>query len=74
MSTTVAKGMSREPNSMVDRKRLLTGLAAARSRTCVLIQGPAGSGKTTLAFQWRVRVISYGYDFAPMAIDASDGC
>ena len=70
---TAAASTSREkPNVAVERKHLLTRLASARHRTCVLIQGPAGSGKTTVASQWRVQAISYGYDFAPVTVAPGD--
>ena len=68
MSTKVTPSMSRESNVMVKRKSLLARLAAARHRTCALIQGAAGSGNTTLAFKWRIRAISYGYDCAPVTV------
>src|SRR6266850_1994608 len=73
MSVTVAAHTNRvEPNAAVERKELLTRLAAARHWACSLIQGPAGSGKTTLALQWRVQAISYGYDFAPVTVASGD--
>lgn len=56
----------------IERTRLLKRLADARHHTCVLIQGPAGSGKTTLASQWRAQVLSYGYDFAAVTVSSGD--
>jgi LuxR family maltose regulon positive regulatory protein len=70
--TLAASTIRIESNGAVERKQLLTRLAAARHRTCVLIQGPAGSGKTTLALQWRVQAISYGYDFAIVTVAPGD--
>ena len=54
-----------EPGS-VERTRLLVRLAQARRKTCLLILGPAGSGKTTLALQWRMQALGYGHDVAWM--------
>ena len=68
----VASTSRGEPNVAVERKHLLTRLAVARHRTCALIHGPAGIGKTTVALQWRVQAISYGYDFAPVTIAPGD--
>src|SRR5882672_6589765 len=70
MSVSVAANTNRrvEPSAAVERKELLTRLAAARHGACSVIQGPAGSGKTTVALQWRVQAISYGYDFAPVTV------
>src|SRR5258706_8763956 len=74
MSVSVAANTNRrvEPSAAVERKELLTRLAAARHGACSVIQGPAGSGKTTVALQWRVQAISYGYDFAPVTVAPGD--
>lgn len=60
-----------EPGS-IERTRLLERLVAARHKTCLLILGPAGSGKTTLALQWRAQVLGYGYDVAWMTAMQGD--
>ncbi|WP_038212916.1 LuxR C-terminal-related transcriptional regulator [Xenophilus azovorans] len=39
-------------------------LAQARQSACVLIRGPAGSGKTTLAMQWRAQLRPFGHGCA----------
>src|SRR5258705_10666651 len=73
MSVTFGVSAGRaEPNAAVERKELLARLAAARHWVCSLIRGPAGSGKTTVALQWRVQAISYGYDFAPVTVAPGD--
>lgn len=56
----------------VARERLLQRLVDARHRPCVLLLGPAGSGKTTLALQWRAQLLGYGYDFAWMTVMPGD--
>lgn len=60
-----------EPGS-IERTRLLERLVAARHKTCLLILGPAGSGKTTLALQWRAQVLGYGYEMAWMTAMQGD--
>ena len=56
----------------VARERLLQRLIDARHKACVLLLGPAGSGKTTLALQWRAQLLGYGYDFAWMTVMPGD--
>lgn len=46
----------------LQRERLLAQLEEGRERRLTLIVGPAGSGKTTLAAQWRQRLIAAGND------------
>lgn len=56
----------------IERTQLLARLSDARHKTCVLILGPAGSGKTTLALQWRAQALGYGHDFAWMTVMPGD--
>ena len=49
---------------VLQRERLNTVLDAALSSRLTLIVGPAGSGKTTLAAQWRLRLADQGVDIA----------
>lgn len=56
----------------IERTRLLARLSDARHKTCVLILGPVGSGKTTLALQWRAQALAYGHDFAWMTVMPGD--
>lgn len=60
-----------EPGS-VERTGLLAQLAESRQRSCLLVLGPAGSGKTSLALQWRGRAIAYGHDVAWLTAQAGD--
>ncbi|WP_234266069.1 LuxR C-terminal-related transcriptional regulator [Hydrogenophaga sp. NFH-34] len=60
-----------EPGS-IERTQLLARLSEARHKPCVLILGPAGSGKTTLALQWRAQALAYGHDFAWMTVVPGD--
>lgn len=60
-----------EPGS-VERTRLLHELSGARNRTCLLVLGPAGSGKTCLALQWRAQAVAFGQDVAWLTAHAGD--
>lgn len=60
-----------EPGS-IERTRLLARLSKARHKSCVLILGPAGAGKTTLALQWRTQALTYGHEFAWMTVMPGD--
>ena len=60
-----------EPGS-IERTRLLARLADARHKTCLLILGPAGSGKTSLALQWRAQALAFGHDVAWLAAQPGD--
>jgi LuxR family maltose regulon positive regulatory protein len=54
--------------NLLPRGRLLDKLVDARGKTLVVIQGPAGSGKTALGEQWRSSMLALGYDFAWLAL------
>jgi ATP/maltotriose-dependent transcriptional regulator MalT len=58
--------------SLVDRQRLLDGLASGRDRQVTLIKAPAGFGKTTLATQWRDLLTSQGQMVAWLSVDHAD--
>ncbi|MBS0342731.1 MAG: hypothetical protein JSS56_19625 [Proteobacteria bacterium] len=60
-----------EPGS-VERTRLLGELSQARNRTCLFVLGPAGSGKTSLALQWRAQALTFGQDVAWLTAHAGD--
>ena len=66
--TTPPRG---EPES-IERTRLLARMSEGRNCTCLLIQGPAGSGKTSLALQWRAQALAYGHDVAWLTAPAGD--
>ncbi|NYT64429.1 AAA family ATPase [Alcaligenaceae bacterium] len=57
----------------VERTQLLERLKKARHKTCLLIHGPAGSGKTSLAIQWRAVALTLGHDIAWLAVQSRDG-
>lgn len=69
MTETVS---SRLEPGRIERKQLLARLVNARHKTCVLIHGLAGSGKTSLALQWRAQAMGYGHDVAWLTVQSED--
>ncbi|WP_144113408.1 LuxR C-terminal-related transcriptional regulator [Paraburkholderia sp. BCC1886] len=56
----------------VPRERLLAQLLDARRKRCIVIQGPAGCGKTNLAIAWREALLALGFDVAWLSLAAED--
>ncbi|QIL79537.1 AAA family ATPase [Diaphorobacter sp. HDW4A] len=50
----------------------MSRLTEARHKTCLLIHGPAGSGKTSLALQWRAQALTFGHDEAWVTVQPGD--
>lgn len=59
-------------HDLVERADVLHAWLANRHKSCHVLLGPAGSGKTTLALQWRSRLFSEGFDVAWMAAQPDD--
>lgn len=57
---------------LVDRPRLIDEMRADGPRRLVVIHGPAGFGKTTLAAQWREALVEEGVAVAWLAVDDDD--
>ena len=57
---------------LVDRTRLSGLLRAGRGRRLIVIHGPAGFGKSTLAAQWRKQLSADGIAVAWLAVDHDD--
>jgi serine/threonine-protein kinase PknK len=57
---------------LVARSRLIDTLRAGGRRRLVVIHGPAGFGKTTLAAQWREVLVAEGVTVAWLTIDGDD--
>jgi len=58
--------------SLVTRARLTDRLCAGGHRRLIVIHGPAGFGKTTLATQWREVLLNQGVTVAWLTIDSDD--
>ena len=57
---------------IVARERLLTQLIEARRKRCIVIQGPAGCGKTSLLVAWREALLPLGFDVAWLTLAVDD--
>jgi LuxR family transcriptional regulator, maltose regulon positive regulatory protein len=57
---------------IVARERLLTQLLDARRKRCVVLQGPAGCGKTSVVIAWREALLSLGFDIAWLTLAPED--
>lgn len=62
----------RNSTRLVVRERLLSQLLDARRRRCVVLQGPAGCGKTTLLATWREELLLLGFDVSWLTLTAED--
>jgi serine/threonine-protein kinase PknK len=60
------------PRTAVERTRLLEILRHSGRRRLILVHGPAGFGKTTLAAQWAHEVESAGTPVAWLSVDPDD--
>lgn len=63
---------STPPRRLVSRPRLIDELRADGPRRLVVIHGPAGFGKTTLAMQWREALLDAGVAVAWLTVDDDD--
>ncbi|MGE8453011.1 MAG: hypothetical protein ACN6OP_20800, partial [Pseudomonadales bacterium] len=57
---------------LIERERLVEILGQTLAHKLVLIHGPAGFGKTSLAAQWYARLSQEGAVVAWLYVDASD--
>ena len=57
---------------VMPRARLLERLRDARQRKLILITGPAGYGKTTLAGAWRLDLMEKGWSVAWLSLNRDD--
>ncbi|QFZ84016.1 helix-turn-helix transcriptional regulator [Variovorax paradoxus] len=57
---------------VVARERLLARLTEARHRRCVVLQGPAGCGKSATLVAWRQALLLLGFDVAWLSLGADD--
>ncbi|MFP6560386.1 LuxR C-terminal-related transcriptional regulator [Paraburkholderia sp. B3] len=62
----------RNKTRIVARERLINQLLEARRKRCILVQGPAGCGKTTLLVAWREALLPLGFDLAWLTLSPED--
>ncbi|WP_433705276.1 LuxR C-terminal-related transcriptional regulator [Paraburkholderia sacchari] len=62
----------RSTRRMMARDALMTRLLEARRHRCVVIQGQAGSGKTSTMIEWRKSLISMGFDVSWLSLSSED--
>ncbi|CAG2154899.1 HTH-type transcriptional regulator MalT [Cupriavidus yeoncheonensis] len=62
----------RQGGQAIVREALMARLQEARRRRCVVVQGQAGSGKTSTLAAWRKSLISLGFDVCWLALGAED--
>lgn len=62
----------RQRADMMSRARLLERLRVARQRKLILVTGPAGYGKSSLAGAWRMELMGQGADVAWLTLNRDD--
>lgn len=62
----------RAPRHLLPRSRLASGEAALRDHPIVVVQAPAGFGKTSLLAQWRREQLARGAAIAWVSADSGD--
>ena len=73
--TTATENTARAPRlepGRIERKQLVARLTEARNKTCWLVLGPAGNGKTSLVLQWRAAALAFGHDVAWLTVQPGD--
>lgn len=62
----------RGARQLMSRDALMNRLLEARRQRCVVIQGQAGSGKTSTLMAWRKEILSLGYDVCWLSLTDED--
>ncbi|MGE8317858.1 MAG: LuxR C-terminal-related transcriptional regulator [Comamonas sp.] len=62
----------RPSGRLVAREQLTALLLEARRRRCIVLQGPAGCGKTTALVAWRQALLPLGFDVAWLTLAPED--
>ena len=57
---------------LMPREGLIARLQEARRQRCVIVQGPAGSGKTSTLVAWRQALLALDYDVAWLSLASDD--
>jgi len=72
-STSNAKRLPpRDTVRVLARERVLAQLTEARRRRAIVLQGPAGCGKTATLLAWRQALLALGFDVAWLTLSADD--
>ena len=62
----------RSKTRVVARERVVGQLIEARRKRCIVLQGPAGCGKTTTLLAWREALLPLGFDLAWLTFAPED--
>lgn len=62
----------RASGRIVARDKLISQLLDARRLRCIVLQGPAGCGKTTALVAWRQALLPLGFDMAWLTLTPED--
>ncbi|MDH4610455.1 LuxR C-terminal-related transcriptional regulator [Pseudomonas sp. BN102] len=62
----------RGARNLMARSALITRLMDARRQRCVVVQGPAGSGKTSTLLAWRRELVGINFDVAWLSVISED--
>lgn len=62
----------RGTRQLMSRTALMARLIEARRQRCVVIQGPAGSGKTSAMLAWRQAMLTLDFDVAWLSLGPED--
>ncbi|QGZ55143.1 LuxR C-terminal-related transcriptional regulator [Paraburkholderia acidiphila] len=62
----------RNKTRVVARERVVSQLIEARRKRCIVLQGPAGCGKTTTLLAWREALLPLGFDLAWLTLAPED--
>jgi LuxR family maltose regulon positive regulatory protein len=62
----------RPARRLMAREALLARLQDARRKRCVVVQGPAGSGKTSTLVAWRQALLTLNFDVAWLTLAGED--
>jgi LuxR family maltose regulon positive regulatory protein len=57
---------------LMPRDALLARMLEARRKRCLLLQGPAGCGKTSMLVSWRQALMGLDFDIAWLSLSAED--
>ncbi|MDA7415322.1 LuxR C-terminal-related transcriptional regulator [Xenophilus arseniciresistens] len=70
MTRTLAPRLA---SGMVPRTSLVNRLMDARRKRCIVLQGPPGSGKTSLLLAMRGQLLTHGFEVAWLSLSQEDG-